>query len=263
MPATPINQIRNNPLVGRLLSDGVARPLPTDADWSGGVSFLPSCGGARGSYGCAETFAGPDKNQSESPSAVSFDTFLAYHQSQCDGVTDRDAASAAAITAYTRLQSAIWAGELYESIVGNADLKNTAVDITPMLGPEGLKASLIGLVDQEVQCGIVDVLLHAPIKALPAFLAEELVVFSGGRYLLGGIPVSFDLYGDAGPAGEPDAAANEAWIWATGPVEWAARAAETNVDLIWRQNKSTITVEQAGILRFDPCCVNAVRATIC
>jgi hypothetical protein len=237
--------------------------MPSDVDWSDGVNFLPSCGGAGGAWGCSDTFGQTPKNISDSPSNTEFKTFLGYHQSECDGAYGAEAAEAAAITAYSRLQSAIWAGELYESAVGNPDLKNTAVDLTPGLGPEGLCASLIGLVDEQVQCGIVDVLLHAPIKSLPAFLSQQLVEFVGGRYLMGGIPISFDLYGDAGPTGQPAAAANEAWIWATGPVEWAAKTAESSIDKVWRQNKNIITVEQHGILRFDPCCVNAVRATIC
>ena len=265
MPAQPAQQIRNDPLVGRLLSDGVARPLPADIDWRDGVNFLQSCGGARGAWGCADTFGVPLKNISDSPDSVTFDTFVAYHQAECDGANQSDAAEAAAITAYTRLRSAIWATELHTSQVGNPDLVGSATDLTPGGGPVGLCESLIGLIDAQVQCGVVDVLLHAPLHAMPALLRDSLVVFTGTRYLVGGVPISFDLYPNLGPTGNPHdpPAANEAWLYATGPVEYASDAAESFVDAVWRQNKRTISVEQHGILRFDPCCVNAVLATIC
>lgn len=240
-----------------------ARLLPDGTDWTGGVTFTPSCGGAA-IWSCSYGAEKPNITGKADP--VEFDPFLVYAGTQCSGAPDFDDLRQLSQIKLRRGMSGSLARELQSSdpLVGNPDLVTTGIDITPGgVAVPSIKNAIAGLLTTSGECGGGEITLHAPIVAMAALLTFGLVEFTDGRYRLGGHTIILDNYDNIGPVGSPVAADNEVWIWATGPVEY--RLGE-NIDIAHftgRTNEGIVLAEQLAILRFDPCCVFAVRAEIC
>lgn len=238
-----------------------ARLLPEGTDWTGGITFTPSCGGAD-TWGCS--YGEAKTNITEKADPVEFDPFLVYAGKTCSGAPDFDELRELSQINLRRGMSGSLARELQQSDpkVGNPDLVTTAIDITPATTPS-IRNAIAGLLTTSGDCGGGEITIHAPIVVLSALMTFDLVEFVDGRYRLGGHTVIVDNYENVGPTGSPAPADNEVYLYATGPVEY--RLGE-NIDIshfTGRTNEGIVLAEQLAIMRFDPCCVYAIRAEIC
>lgn len=272
MTAEPIAPIRHTRLRGGLFtSAGPLTGLPNGRDWRSGVNFTPSCGGAVQTWACDTPY--PEKTATDSAEAVRFDTFLIYAEVRCDGGFGREQIQELAQLDIDKGDSAALARELHgnESGNGNPSLQSTAVDKSIDAGPQSLANSLQALVGVACECNIGDLMFHAPIWTLPEWEKNDLVEWDGTRYRLGEFTVSFDCYPNIGPDesevyGPNDAPADgsgEAWIYVSGSVEREVGQTMRDITLNQRINENVAIAERLAILRFDPCCVAAVKASVC
>jgi hypothetical protein len=240
-----------------------ARLLPEGTDWTGGITFTPSCGGSA-IWSCA--YGEEKSNISDKESPVEFDPFLVYAGTTCSGAPDFDDLRQLSQIKLLRGMSGSLARELQSSnvLVGNPDLVTTAIDITPSGGPTAVTNAIAGLMSAAQDCGGGgELTFHIPLVALAGLMRHTLVEFIDGRYRIGGHTVIVDAYDNIGPTGSTLPSENEAWLYVTGPVEY--RLGE-NIDVAHftgRTNEGIVLAEQLAILRFDPCCVHAILAEIC
>lgn len=253
-----------NPILSESTPGGfirAARLLPDGVDWSGGITFTENCGGAD-VWSCAY---GVDKtNIGLKGDPVEFDPFLVYAGVVCSGAPDTDALSELAQIRLRRGLSGSLARELQQSdaLIGNPDLVTTATDITPVT-PPCVNNAIAGLLSTAQSCGGGELTFHAPMVALASLMTFNLVEFVDGRYRLGGHTIIVDDYANVGPTGSPAPAANEVYIYATGPVEYRLGERIDIAHYTGRTNDSVVLAEQLAIVRFDPCCVYAILAEIC
>jgi hypothetical protein len=247
---------------GGLLS--VARRLPAGSDWRGGITFTPQCGTTSGRWSC--TTAG-EKDVSDKPDPQRFDPFLIHSGARCSGAPVMDDLQELVRGELTRASSGWMAEELVLSDpdVGNLDLSTAATDITPLDGldpaPTSLKNSIAGLLSAASECGAGEVMLHVPIVTL-VYLIDLGLEWRDGHYWLGAIPVSVDKYPPLGGVAIDD---SEAWLYLTRPVEFEITPIgeiEFN-HFTGRLNEAVLVGERLAVLRFDPCCVYAIRAVVC
>lgn len=150
----------------------------------------------------------------------------------------------------------------------NPNLTNTATDITDA-GPSSLTNTIQDLLKRAIDCGATgDLTIHAPAWTLPRFLEEYLIEQVGSTFKMGPHTVVLDYgYPNIGPIGSADAEADEAWIYVTGPVEYALDRVfvpeQAAQGIAIRLNDKDVLAMQLAIFRFDPCCVFAARARIC
>jgi len=143
-------------------------------------------------------------------------------------------------------------------------LNSEADDVTPVGGAEPIKNTVAGLLTAACECDMSDLIIHAPLKALPGFLEATLLTWddASSTWKLGPHTVVFDCYADEGP-GALSAGAGEGWLYVTGPVEVAV-GADVEVEGIWvEKNDKVQLTEKLGIVRFDTCCVKAAIAQVC
>lgn len=250
-------------LRGGILS--AARSLPaTYNEWRQGVTFNQECG-ASGVAICVDPGAATDKTTNSIADPVEFDPFLVYHSKECSTWMDQDDILDMARRGFERGLSKQLALQLQDDISGTGNPKlNDGVDLTPGGGPVGIVATLCGLLDAAADCELSDLVIHAPHHALPAFLTSNLVEWddAGSVWRIGPHRLSVDGYGTSG-IGAVVAAADESWIYVTGPVEWAL-GEELELDAIKAPtNEAIALVERLAMLRFDPCCVFGAIAQVC
>jgi hypothetical protein len=236
-----------------------ARLLPDGIDWKGGVTFSGSCGGAERA-GCdygVDVWTVEDKAD-----PVEFDPFLIGASLKCSGAPDMEELVTLVDNRMVRGTSGQFARELHTSQVGNPDLVNNATDITPVTPPCVDKA-IAGLLSTADDCGGGVLTIHIPLVALASLMTFDLVEFRDGRYRLGGHNIIVDAYPNTPPSGGAAAGADQAWIWATGPVEYAVGESLRVEHFQDRLNESVVVAERMSILRFDPCCAYAILADIC
>lgn len=214
-------------------------------------------------WGCSYGVEKP--NISEKGDPVEFDPFLLYAGVTCSGAPDLADLEQLAKIRLRRGMSASLANQLLQSHpdVGNPDLVTLASDITPLGGAPCMNNAIAGLMTTAQGCGGGELTFHAPIVALASLMQYDLVEFADGKYRLGGHTIIVDLYENIGPAGSPVAGANEVYIYATGPVEYKLGATIDISHFTGRTNEGIVLAEQLAIMRFDPCCVYAIRAEIC
>lgn len=256
-----IDPIETGEMPGGLLA--VARPLPADADWKGGVTFTPQCG-TSGIWSCF--VGGEEKTTYEKPDPVRFDPFLIYAGATCEGggTPSLTELEQHARDTLLRSQSMQLARQLVISDpnVDSPDLTTVATDITPLTGPTGLKNSIAGLLSALANCGGGEAVLHVPVVALP-YLIDNGLVERDGRYWFGVFPVSVDHYPNLG--GLPPASSNEAYLYLTRPVEYEMTGdGEIQFNhYTGRTNEAIAMAEKLAILRFDPCCAYAINTLLC
>ena len=241
-----------------------ARLLPDGIDWSGGITFTPSCGGAD-VWGCSY---GVDKtNITDKADPVEFDPFMLYAGKRCSGSPDVEELSILAKSNLVIGSSSRMARELQSSdaLIGNPDLITTATDITPVTAP-CIDNAIAGLISAAGACGGMELTFHAPFVALAPLMDKSLVVFEDGKYRLGGHTIIVDDY-DAHlePTSYIGTAATDtqAFIYATGPVEYKLGQEIDVVHYTHRTNESVVLAEQMAIIRFDTCCVYSILAELC
>lgn len=252
-----IDNIETGEQPGGLLS--VARLLPAGSDWRGGITFTPSCIDSIGTWACAS--AG-EKTPSVKGDPVRFDPFLIYSAAKCDGAPVMDDLRELVRGKLARESGSELARNLViknEDVESGLDFTDTATDITPVDGSTNLKNSLAGLLSASAGCG--EVVLHVPRVALSYLLDIGLEV-RDGQYWYGMIPVSVDDYP---PVGGIETAPSEAWLYLSGPVEYEmSPIGEIEFNhYTGRLNEALLVGERLAVLRFDPCCVYAIRAALC
>ena len=239
-----------------------ARSLPAGADWTGGITFTPSCG-TTDIWSCVY---GQDKqNIDDKADPVRFDPFLIYAGTRCSGAPDVADLQQLTEIKLARGTSRSLARELHSSnaLVGNPDLVTTATDLTPGSGPVALKNAIAGLLSASGDCGGGALTIHAPLVALPALMDLGLVSFDGDKYSVGGHLLIVDDYPNEPPTGGAAADADEAWLYVTGPVEFQLGERIDVAHFTGHTNESIVLAERLAIVRFDPCCVFAILADIC
>jgi hypothetical protein len=253
-----------DPIIAESTPGGFIRSaglLPANADWTGGITFSSSCGGTD-VWSCSY---GVDKqNITDKGDPVEFDPFIVYAGKRCSGAPDVANLTELATIALKRGISGSLARELHSSdpTIGNPDLVTTATDITPGAAP-CVQNAIAGLMSAAGECGGGPLTFHVPFVALASLMSMSLVEFSDGRYRLGGHTIIVDDYPNEPPTGGAVAAANEVWLYATGPVEYKLGERIDVGQFTERLNESIVIAEQLAIIRFDPCCVFAILAEIC
>lgn len=199
---------------------------------------------------------------------ASFDSFLLYYDLECDGGHGWESLEELVQLGLTAGDSAAMAREIHANLSGNGNpsLQSTAVDVTLDAGAQPLEQSLQGLLAKVADCDMGELTIHVPVQALPAFLAQQLVVWDGTRFKHGPFDVIFDAYPNVGPEvadnDEPDPETGEVWIYATGLVEREQDREIRTHFLEHRLNRRVQRAERLAIVRFDPCCVTAVKALV-
>lgn len=239
-----------------------ARSLPAGADWTGGITFTPSCG-TTDVWSCV--YGDEKQNIDAKADPVEFDPFLIYAGTTCSGAHDVENLTELTRIKLARGTSRALARELHSSnaLVGNPDLVSSATDLTPGGTAVALKNAIAGLLSASGDCGGGALTIHAPLVALPALMELTLASFDGETYSIGGHTLIVDDYPNEPPTGGPAATSDEAWLYVTGPVEYRLGERIDVAHYTGRTNESIVLAEQLAIVRFDPCCVFAILADIC
>lgn len=246
----------------------VARTLPNGTEWRSGISHLPNgCSPAAGWPNCEVDPAPPNKCAPQFPGAANFAPWLFYVPDGCDlapfYAEDWERRSSEALAAYTP-----WAMSLEldtGALSGNPSLRSTAVDLTGA-GAIDVVNGIGALIRARVEAGFGGMAtLHVPAWLIPAFEDHYLLDNSTGAMSGAMVRVS---PGPGYTGVSPDSTLNivpgpgEGWLYITGPVEYELGPIEVYPKRDQQQhltNTVEVYAERAGILRFDPCGVFAVR----
>lgn len=251
-----------------LVSSG-ARPLPADVNWQSGVSWR--------SIACANAERYPDCDPSPSraatvditqPAFSPFNIALGY---ACDWVEDsaeheREARAALDARTAWHLSRELWAG-------GNVDATTpTLMSAATAIGTAAVHpvAAIGSLVSSWLDCTEAGgPILHVPSILIPSLFANGQIAQQGDTYYgpLGSVISPGPGYPNTGAATGPagaNADANSAWIYVTGPVEYATGPITISETESWnpRLNRYEVHPTRRAIFRFDPCCVFAIETLI-
>lgn len=259
--------------------------LNNDA-WVRGVSFSGDlfCMETGGWERCVDEADAIDGTYTDGSGApVTFKPWTVYAAWECTSAAPeayREAIRAARAALTAKLPWAVarevWTGELS----GSVSLQSAAVDVTGGDGATDAVVTAQTLVANFEDCAQgAQAFLHVPSVLLEQLTDRNYVTRVGSRLLTptGHVVVPGPGYpnttGDWGPVGSggPEAAADgEAWMYVTGPVEFAAQDVEEDKshetrDVIpdgtfGRLNRSAIYVRRDVLFRFPPCCVFAALA---
>jgi hypothetical protein len=252
-------------LRGGLLS--VARPLPASYDdWRQGVNFNSDCAVNVGYSLCFDPEDATDKTITSVGDVLVFAPFMLYSGAECSQWIPGDELMALARSGMERGLSAKFSRQLQEDASGSGSpsMNSVATDITPG-SPADVTNTLSGLLSSALECGIQDLVFHANLRILPFLMEKDLLEWDDtlGYYRFGQYPFVLDDYGSTGPGAVDEADSSEAWIYVTGPIEFAVGDEYSpEHDPLVRQNDSVKLVERLGILRFDECCVQAALAKV-
>lgn len=241
-----------------------AGSIPTSPSPWGGVTFTTDCGAAH-TWDC-ETVG--EKSFTEMGDPVRFDSYLVYSAHECGGRHIADVLKSLSRANLNRNISQVVARELQLATrkPTNPSLNSAAYDITAtdLAGAAStVCAGASALLSAAGDCGNVDMIIHAPRVALPALLTSQLAHFNfdTGQYYIGAHRLVIDDFSQTGPSAV--ATANQAWLYATGPVEVALGSNDEISYYETVQNNSQVIVERPVVHRFDPCCVYAILIDLC
>lgn len=249
----------------------VARTLPAGTEWRAGVSHLPN--------GCSPATAHPNCDVDPGPvtkcaplsnGRADFESFLFYVPDGCDVAPfyaeDWNARGEEALKAYSpwALSHELDTGDA----TGNPSLRSTAVDLSGV-GAVDVVTAFSTLIRARVERGMGGVAtVHVPAWLIPAvddhyLLDDSAASNSGGLVRVSPGPgytgVSPDSSGNVVPG------PGEGWIYITGTVEYELGPVSSEPSQEQQQrltNNVEVYSERAGIVRFDPCGVFAVRAKV-
>ena len=248
-----------------------ARTLPAGTEWRDGISFLPNgCSPASGYPNCEVVSISPEKCSPAANTRASFMPWLFYVPDGCDTkpfyAEDWDARGSEALGAYTP-----WAISLEldtGAMSGSPSLRSTAVDISGV-GAVDVATAVGSLIRARVEQGFGGVAtLHVPAWLIPNMDEDALLDRTGGQ-LTAAAGMARVSPGPGYTGASPDSTLNvtpppgEGWVYITGPVEYELGPIFTHpsqAEQEHRMNTAEIYSERAGIFRFDPCGVFAVRA---
>lgn len=269
---------RLGPISGGRLRGGIlsaAKALPAQYDeWRQGVSFNSACvdtSDPRLWYCVDPSSEGLSNKVADNVgSPVTFEPFMVYSERDCSTWMDQSELEELARIGLDRTLSQGIALQLQTNPLGSSSesLNSVANDITPAT-PVDIVNTIAGLIGTaSCDCGLSDVLLHAPLRSLPFFIERRLVEWDEARgvWHMGQYDISFDCYSEVGPGDvSTPLDGSQIWIYATGPVEWSIGPAEVAGrpdSIVVRTNNALSLIEHLAILRFDTCCVVAARAEI-
>lgn len=266
------------PIDGGRLRGGIlsaARPLPAEYDtWRQGVNFNTACSDTEDPrlWYCVDPDPEPPDKVGDAVGApVTFEPFLVYSERDCSTWMDPAELEKLAQIGLDRTLSQGVALQLQTNAVGNSSpsLNSEATDLTPVGGAVDIVNTLSGLIGTaHCDCSLTEIVIHAPVRALPFFIERQLVSWdeSRGLWHIGPYAVSFDCYSETGP-GDVDAPADgsEVWLYVTGAIEWALGPKDIvrrPHAITPRTNDALSLIEQLSIVRFDTCCVFAALAAV-
>jgi hypothetical protein len=273
----PIPSIKPRQPTPSLLT--VARGLPAGFEWRTGISWRSAvCApGFRWPF-CpdAETVAAgkPDPNEIIKPQFYPYTIGVNY---ACDwirwddtneyGYIDDAKAQCDAVTPW-HMSRELWTGEIEPQ---NPSLISVAVDVSADVAVHPVTA-LGMLLEAYFNCpadgtdtgsGTGTPVVHVPYSVLGALIANHVVNQQGDFYVGPNCFVSpgpgYPIGSDAAPANENDSLSADAWMYVSGPIEYAVdpvAVLDDNFDR--RTNRYQALAERRVIHRFDPCCVFAV-----
>ena len=262
MGTVTLSPIERGVAPGGLLRSAGA--IPTSPSPWGGVTFTTDCGAAD-SWAC-DTVG--EKTFTELGNPVLFDSYLIYSAHECGGRHVEDVLRSLSRANLNRNASQVVARELQLAtrVPSNPSLNSEAYDITAtdLAGAAStVCAGASALLSAAGDCGNVDMIIHAPRVALPALLTSQLATFNfdTGQYFIGAHRLVVDDFSQQGPSAV--ATANQAWLYATGPVEVALGDTMELSHYRRVENASQVVVERPAVHRFDPCCVYAILIDLC
>lgn len=236
----------------------------------------PSCLTTTSIQGAAITAdSGTDKPLNPGADAVEFKPFLVeYNAQDCGGIpgdweqlSDR-AKRGLAVRAGNAIDLALSSSAPDGSPNDSPSLPTTATDITGA-APASIVNTISGLIQEAYACGATgELFIHLPAWALPHLLNLELVTQLGNVFKLGPHTVVVDQgFANEAPTGSPAAGVGEAWIYVSGPIEYATGSIQilddTTRGVSPRLNRANVIAAQLAIYRFDPCCIYAALAEVC
>lgn len=279
-PAAPIEKTAPTP---NLLT--VSRPIPgtrtgdTPAlNWRDGITWQSTDGDCQRGYTWPNCQTDPllFKCAATDHTAVRTDPFVIYVPAECDWTIHPDEVRARArneLDAATpgQIARALWTGTTDAGpIVESQSLMACGTDISAAAGAVDPTTAVATLISNYEQCASANgrPTLHVPAALLPWLLDSYVVRQEGDTYrgpsgsLVSAGP-NYPSDGAFGPGGAI-AAAGQAWMYVTGPVEYAlgdpiifpeddamARADQ-------RMNRFEVWAERQALVRFNCCCVFAV-----
>lgn len=281
------------PVTGDLTSPGDGALTPMKASWRNGLSWTPaSCATTKPWLWCPEN--GDEKDEAEGlTGVVDVAPFVIYTPLDCEWVTKPESINQAAMAlteAHTAwgIARALWLGEGLPDEPTQPTLRRSATDVSVggvAADLDDAVALLLGAYETATG-GNGGATLHIPSifftgalggvpgGSLIARLEGNLyrgplgsVMSPGPGYPWGASAQGADGYGPLIAPGPPEVyagnPADEAWIYVSGPVEYAVGPVEaftptdgTNL----RRNTHEVIAERPAIVRFDPCSVFAARA---
>ncbi len=150
----------------------------------------------------------------------------------------------------------------------NPNLPELGTDVTPEDGPIGIVPTLEALIAAVYDCGLNgEVWIHAPAWLLPVLLNAQLITQVGSVWKLGPHTVVVDQgFANEAPTGADPATDGQAWLYATGPFEYATGPVnvleDTTRGVTTRENRANVIAAQLALYRFDPCCVVAALTEV-
>ena len=207
---------------------------------------------------------------------VRFKPFLAeYNAASCPGgvAVDWDQLEGRARRGLPVRTSNVLAQALSSSTINGDpnDSPNLPTVANVIAGTAGLVNVVAGLLEEAIDCGLTgEAFIHAPHWTLSHWLTQFAgsIQQVGSAYKIGPHTLVLDqgTTGEA-PIGEAAAAVGQAWIYISGPIEYATGSTQVLTDttrgVTVRENTANVMVAQLAIYRFDPCCVFAALAEVC
>lgn len=218
----------------------------------------------------------PGKSFNDGVAAVEFTPFLVeYNAQSCDGIpgdwealSDR-ARRGLAVRVSSAIAKALSSSILDELPNENYNLPTLATDITPGGVAEPVACAIRRLIQEAYGCGATgELFIHVPAFLVPVLLQTTLITQVGNVWKLGPHTVVADQgYTNENPVGSVAPVDGEAYIYVSGPIEYATGQAQILEDTTGgvspRLNRANVIAAQMVIYRFDPCCVYAALAEAC
>jgi hypothetical protein len=280
----PLSPAARDALPDSLAGDGVSRD---SASWRSGISWPAySC---QPSYPYADCLDAGDQtieDFAENGGPLTSSPFTIYTPLACDQAADAEGLGAAArnlTEAHTAfgLARALWTGEGLPDAVAQPTLRRTATEVTGVHDLEDAVALL--LAEYELGTGgNGGAVLHVPSILITGAYQRRIIerqgnpfvtplgalVSPGPGYPWGASVAGTDGMGPRTGGAEPNEtyagnAADEVWVYVTGPVEYALGAIQMrqlDYGQGLRMNREEVVVQRRAIFRFDDCGVWATRA---
>lgn len=264
------------PIDGGRLRGGIlsaASSLPAGAQWRQGVTFSSACvdmSDPRLRY-CVNPEDATDKPSDAVGEPIVFEPFLVFSQRDCSTWMEPSELEELARIGLDRTLSQSVALQLQTNVLSadgqSSPSLNSEAVVVP--GDADIVNTISALLSAAVcECGLTEIVIHAPLRSLPFFIERQLVEWdeSRGVWSMGPHTMSFDCYSEIGPGEvQTEEDGSEIWIYVTGPVEWAIGPADVvgrPDSIIVRTNEALSLIEHLAIVRFDTCCVRAAKAVI-